>query len=387
MTPQMVLRRRRMHHRVDWISKGAGEAEGWKRTKERLVGACTPRALTQVRKRRTASYPAPWIWNIIADGMTDDRLTKEIKELLAKEGIEIFGFAPLPSSEELETILGKDYLETLPDSLSYMKKPAWRDPLLFLPWAKSAVCVALPYNTTRELSTDLISHGKTWISRYAWGDDYHDVLRKKLKPVQAFLHAQGFKARITVDSFPVLERTLAQKAGLGFIGNNGLLINSSAGSYLFLGEIFTDEEFPAIQPLMSLCRDCGRCVSACPSGALTGNGRVVPSLCLSSYNVEWKGDFPPSAPPFSGRLFGCDLCQEACPFNDGAPLSGERSFVPQPGLFAPEISLLFEDKKEKIEAMIKRTPLARRGVLGLMLSAEKLRRENQTKSEDTELSS
>lgn len=319
--------------------------------------------------------------------MTDDRLTKEIKELLAKEGIEIFGFAPLPSPEELETILNRDYLDTLPDSLSYMKKPAWRDPRLFLPWAKSAICVALPYNTTRELSTGYISKSRAWISRYAWGDDYHDVLRKKLKPVQTFLQAQGFRARITVDSFPVLERTLAQKAGLGFIGNNGLLIHPRAGSYLFLGEVLTDMEFPTSQPAVSLCSDCGRCVSTCPSGALTGNGRVVPSLCLSSYNVEWKGDFPPSAPPFSGRLFGCDLCQEACPFNNGAPLSGERSFVPRPGLFAPEISFLFEGNKGKIEAMIKRTPLERRGVLGLMLSAERLRRENQTKSEDTELSS
>ena len=319
--------------------------------------------------------------------MTDDRLTKDIKELLAKEGIDIFGFASLPSPDELESLLDKDYLESLPDSLSYLKKPAWRDPRLFLPWASSAICVALPYNTTRDFSKDHISQGEAWISRYAWGCDYHEFLRNKLRPVRSFLEARGFRARIAVDSFPVLERTLAQRAGLGFIGNNGLLINPEAGSYLFLGEVFSDAEFPCVEPAVSLCRDCGRCVSACPSGALTGDGRVVPSLCLPSFNVEWRGDFPPSAPRFSGRLFGCDLCQEACPFNHEKPLSRETSFAPKRGLFAPDIKVFLQNNGDNIETMIKKTPLERRGVHGLKLSAERILSEIQTKSEDTELSS
>lgn len=319
--------------------------------------------------------------------MTDDRLAKEIKELLAKEGIEIFGFAPLPSPEELETILNRDYLDALPDSLSYMKKPAWRDPRLFLPWAKNAICVALPYNTTRELSTGHISTSRAWISRYAWGDDYHDLLRTKLKPVRSLLQSLGYKAKIAVDSFPVLERMLAVRAGLGFIGNNGLLINPIFGSYLFLAEVLTDTQFPSSEHVASLCRDCGRCLSACPSRALSGGGRVNPSRCISSFNVEWNGKIPSFAPEFSGRLFGCDLCQEICPFNDGAPLSGERSFVPHAGLLAPEISAFAENDPATIAAMINKTPLERRGVEGLKLSADRIRLECHTKSEDTELSS
>ena len=319
--------------------------------------------------------------------MMDERLTREIKELLAKEGIKVFGFAPLPSPGELESILDNHYLDSLPESLSYMKKPVWRDPRLFLPWAKSAVCVALPYNTTRESSTEHTSKGRAWISRYAWGRDYHDLLRMKLKPVRSLLRALGFKAKIAVDSFPVLERTLAQRAGLGFIGNNGLLINPDFGSYLFLGEVLTDTEFPDAEAVVSLCRDCGKCVSACPSGALTGNGRVKPSLCVSSYNVEWKGELPSSAPLLAGRLFGCDLCQEACPYNRSAPLSDENGFEPGAGLFAPELNFFLNGGAEIMETLIKRTPLARRGARGLRLSAERIRRECQTKSEETELSS
>lgn len=346
-----------------------------------LAGIC------QKRYNCAASYPAPLIWNIIADMTTDDRLHEQVRELLAKEGIKVFGFAPLPSPGELESILDNHYLDSLPESLSYMKKPAWRDPRAYLPWAKSAVCVALPYNTTREPSTAHVSRGKAWISRYAWGGDYHDLLWTKLTPVKSLLRSQGFKAKIAVDSFPVLERTLAQRAGLGFIGNNGLLINPIFGSYIFLGEVITDDDFPISEPVVSPCRDCGKCVSTCPSGALTGNGRVVPSRCISSYNVEWKGELPPSAPAFSGRLFGCDLCQEVCPFNDRVPLSSEPAFAPRPGLFAPEISCFLQNHEKDIVAMIKRTPLERRGAPGLRLSAERIRLENQTKSEETELSS
>ncbi|HQO19208.1 MAG TPA: tRNA epoxyqueuosine(34) reductase QueG [Acidobacteriota bacterium] len=317
----------------------------------------------------------------------DDRLHEQIREVLAKEGIELFGFAPLPCPGELESILDDHYLDSLPKSLSYMKKPVWRDPRLFLPWAKSAVCVALPYNTTRESSAEHISRSKAWISRYAWGRDYHDLLRMKLKPVRSLLRALGFMAKIAVDSFPVLERTLARRAGLGFIGNNGLLINPDFGSYLFLGEVLTDAELPYTETLAMMCLDCAKCVSACPSGALTGNCRVDPSLCVSSYNVEWKGEFPSTAPRFSGRLFGCDLCQEACPYNRSAPLSDEKGFEPGAGLFAPEMNLFLKGENDLLQALIKRTPLARRGVQGLRLSAERIRRESQTKREETELSS
>jgi epoxyqueuosine reductase len=319
--------------------------------------------------------------------MIDDKLQSQIREILLKEGIDLFGFAQLPSREELGSILNPEYLSSLPRSLSFLKKPAWRDPQFYLQWAKSAVCVALPYNTTRELSRNHISKGKAWISRYAWGDDYHRVLRKKLKPLKAFLIGNGFKARIAVDSFPVLEKTLAVKAGIGFKGNNGVIINPKYGSFLFLGEVLTDAEFPAAEPIASLCRGCHLCVSACPSKALSGTGSVDPLLCASSITVEWKGDIPESAPPLSGRLFGCDICQEVCPFNRQAPLSREKAFSPHPGLFAPDIDQFINGKEDEIDKLVKGTPIERKGGEDLKRSAFKIAKESQTKSEETELSS
>jgi len=318
--------------------------------------------------------------------MADDRLVKEIREALTNEGIELFGFALLPSKKELESILNPSYLDSLPRSISFLKKPAWRDPRAYLPWAKSAVCVALPYNTSREPSTDYTSKGRAWISRYAWGEDYHFVLRNKLKPLKSLLLRSGYKARIAVDSFPLLEKRLAARAGLGFIGKNGLLINSELGSYLFLGEVITDAELPASQPVESLCGGCVKCVSACPSRALNKGG-VGPSLCVSSYNVEWNGALPDGCPPLQGRLFGCDLCQEACPFNKEAPLAEDPSFKPKVGLFAPDLMSFRESDDKTIEALVKKTPLERRGAEGLRNSADIISREHQTKRDETELSS
>jgi epoxyqueuosine reductase len=319
--------------------------------------------------------------------MTNDTLQNKIGEILQKEGIPLFGFAPLPSRQELESILNPGYLDSLPQSLSFLKKPAWRDPRFYLPWAKSAVCVAVSYNTTRELSRNHIAKGKAWISRYAWGDDYHRVLRKKLKPLNTFLIANGFKARIAVDSFPLLEKTMAIKAGIGFKCRSGVIINPKYGSFLFLGEVITDAEFPTAEPMNSLCKDCRICVSACPSKALAGDGSVNPSLCVSSITVEWKGDLPGNTPPLSGRLFGCDICQEVCPFNRDAPLSREKAFEPRPGLFAPDIIQFLGYNDEKLINLIEGTPLERKGVDGLRNTASKIRNECQTKSDETELSS
>jgi len=311
----------------------------------------------------------------------------EINEWCAENKIDLWGIAPFPNKQQFDKL----YLDNLPDSLNYLKKDVWENPKSYLPWARSVIIAAFPYNSTRENSNEITKKGKVWISRYAFGEDYHKVLRKKLKPLKDILIKNGYNAKICVDSFPILERSLALKAGLGFIGKNGLLINPAFGSFLFLAEIVTDLEmnqsFAPKSFKKDFCKNCQKCVSACPTKALMGDGRVNPSKCISSYNVEWKGALPEKTPSFFGNLFGCDICQEVCPFNKNAPLSKEIAFRPQEGLFAPSISDLLKHNEKEIYEMIKKTPLKRRGASQIIENLKKIISDAQTKSEDTELSS
>lgn len=312
----------------------------------------------------------------------------ELKSILLKENIEVFGISPILN----EPLLSESYKENLPPSLNYLKKEVWNNPKLLIPWAKSIISVALPYNTTREKSQNFTKSGRVWVSRYAFGEDYHKIFRNKLKSLKNFLIKKNYKARICVDSFPILERSYALRAGLGFIGRNGLLINPYLGSYIFLAEVVTDLEIetPKTQKNVffeDFCRNCLRCVKACPTKALIGDGKVNPSKCISSYNVEWRGKLPPNSPNLNNNLFGCDICQEVCPFNNKAPLTNEKSFYPKEGLFAPEISELIKKDEKELSEIIKGTPLERSGPLQIKENLRKIVEENQTKRVDTEVSS
>lgn len=310
----------------------------------------------------------------------------EIKTILLKENIEIFGFSPILNN----IFITESYKAMLPFSLEYLKKEVWNTPKLYIPWAKSVISVAVPYNTIKVKSRFFTKRERAWVSRYAFGEDYHKVLRNKLKPLKNFLIKKNLKARICVDSFPILERSYALKAGLGFIGKHGLLVNPNFGSYIFLGEVITDIQFDEqnMEPKKreNYCKDCLRCVKACPTKAITGDGSVNPLKCISSYNVEWKGKLPTYSPDFHGNLFGCDICQEVCPFNNKAPLTREKKFFPKKGLFAPKISELIKKDEKSITEMIKNTPLERRGALQIMENLKKIIIENQTKRDETEVS-
>ncbi len=222
--------------------------------------------------------------------------------------------------------------------LGYMSDSGGRrcDPRALFPWANGVFCAAMPYNTSRAMSAGFVHEGRSWVSRYAWGRDYHKVLRQKLKAAAALLEEAGHRARICVDSVPLLERALAVQAGLGFPGKNGMLIVPGWGSYVFLGELVTDLELPAEAPVPDGCGECEICFRGCPTGALRGPGTVDAGLCLSTWTIEYRGDFPPDVPPLHGHLFGCDRCQEVCPHNRRAPLCSDADFEPRNGWFSPD---------------------------------------------------
>ncbi|MBN2694370.1 tRNA epoxyqueuosine(34) reductase QueG [bacterium] len=184
------------------------------------------------------------------------------------------------------------------------------DPTLFFENYKSVIVVAENYNQKSENSSDFIN----FISKFAYGKDYHNVIRKKLKKLLIFLNKIGINGRISVDSAPVLEKFYAKEAGIGWQGRNSLIINKKYGSFIFLGFIFVDYKFENSIKISNLCGNCSKCIDACPTKALDVNG-LNPSKCISYHTIESKESIPEDV---SEQIFGCDICQNVCPWNNNS---------------------------------------------------------------------
>ena len=182
------------------------------------------------------------------------------------------------------------------------------------------------------------------VSRYALGRDYHKVLRKRLQTLATRLEETigPFGYRVFVDSAPVLEKALAEKAGLGWIGKHSNLLDRSAGSWFFLGELYTNLPLPVDQPVANHCGDCTRCLDVCPTGAIIAPYRVDARRCISYLTIELRSSIPESLRPLMGnRIYGCDDCQAVCPWNRFAQPTDETDFAPRHGLDAPQLRALF----------------------------------------------
>ena len=202
----------------------------------------------------------------------------------------------------------------------------------------------LPANA-QSATTVLADTRRGFISRYALGRDYHKVLRKRLQKLADRIEREigAFGYRVFTDSAPVLERALARNAGLGWIGKHTNLINMGAGSWFFLGEIYTDLELATDSaPGREYCGSCTRCISACPTGAITAPWQLDARRCISYLTIELQGSIPVEYRPLIGnRIFGCDDCQLVCPWNRYARLSAEADFRTRYGLDSPSLVELF----------------------------------------------
>jgi epoxyqueuosine reductase len=240
-----------------------------------------------------------------------------------------------------------------------------RDPRRVLPGARTAICAALRYHAAAPLSTEPHERGRGWISRYAWGDDYHEVLRQRLERLLALLRqelGQPFEARVYVDTGPVLERALARQTGVGWLGKNTCLLNQRLGSWFFLGEILTTLELPPSTPAADRCGSCTRCLDACPTQALVAPRVLDSTRCISYWTIEVKGAIPEAARPGIGRhVFGCDICQDVCPWNRRAPLSAVAGFAPRPGTVNPPLAELAALTAEDFRRLFRRSPVRRLG--------------------------
>ncbi len=202
------------------------------------------------------------------------------------------------------------------------------DPQLVLAGAKSVVVLAMNYWQGKS------EPGKAGrIARYAWGDDYHDVIERKLKQLNEFLENAGGRQRSYVDTGPVLERDFAATAGLGWHGKSTMLLNRSLGTWFFLAEIFTTLALPPDPPQAARCGSCTSCLDACPTGAITAPHRLDARRCISYLTIELKGSIPLELRPLIGdRIYGCDDCLDACPWNRFAQVSHEAAFAARPAV-------------------------------------------------------
>jgi epoxyqueuosine reductase len=207
------------------------------------------------------------------------------------------------------------------------------DPRNLLPSARSIICVGKIYNTPHPHTSGDPEHA--WISRYAWGEDYHDVLRAGLEELVRRMRDEAeFEHKICVDTAPLLERSYARDAGLGWIGRNTCLIHQYAGSWFFLGELLVSLELEPDTPVPDRCGSCTRCIDACPTRAIVpsagGGFELDARLCISYLTIERQGDVPSELRPGIGQhVFGCDICQDVCPWNSRAAMTLDSEFQPR----------------------------------------------------------
>ncbi len=270
------------------------------------------------------------------------RLVTQALEL----GFDLAGIAaaaPVPGAGRLLGWLEAGYH----GSMAYMESTASlrTDPRRVLPGCRSVVAVAMTYHTSRPPSREaLAAHpGTVWISRYAWGRDYHRILKKRLVRLGRWLAEEvpGAGWRAFVDTGPVLEREWAARAGLGWIGKNGCLINRRFGSELFLGVLLTTAALEPSQPASAHCGRCTACLDACPANAFPEPGLVDGRRCVAALTVEHRGPVEPPLRAAIGRMIaGCDICQEVCPWNRRAPADLHPEFLPAPHRYLPALEAM-----------------------------------------------
>jgi epoxyqueuosine reductase len=250
--------------------------------------------------------------------------------------------------------------------MKYLSDPRRRSSQGAFPDIRSVIVCALNYNTGLPRSTDVTrlpddSEPRGWISRYAWGDDYHEVMQEKLNELVVALRVrfhEPFEARAYTDTGPLHERIFAKYAGLGWLGKNTLLLNQRLGSWIFLGAILTTLDLAqtledGALPPPDLCGSCRRCIDACPTQAFVEPYVMDARRCISYLTIELRGAIPGELrEPMGSHVFGCDICQDVCPWNRRAPATPKKEFRPRTFPAAIRTPLLEDTPGENIESLI-----------------------------------
>ncbi|HET9179489.1 MAG TPA: tRNA epoxyqueuosine(34) reductase QueG [Terriglobia bacterium] len=259
-----------------------------------------------------------------------------LKQKALETGFDLVGVAPVGVWEDLK--FARQWVEQgYGGEMRYLENPRRHDPRLVLPTAQSVLCVGLIYNAAFPYSTeasagpsvdeikpassmpfDGAAGPRAWISRYAWGQDYHETMRLRLEKLRQAIESlePGAETRVYVDTGPIVERAFARYSGIGWTGKNTCLINPVKGSWFFLGVVLTSLAIGPDLPAPDRCGSCTRCLDACPTGALTTPYVMDASRCIAYFNIELKGPIPEQyRQKIGANMFGCDICQDVCPWN------------------------------------------------------------------------
>ena len=308
-------------------------------------------------------------------------------ELARAAGFDLCGIAAAAEFPELAHL--EEWLERgHAGEMRYLHDARRRSPALAMQGARSVIVCALNYNTALPSSTEARapanaqSSPRGWISRYAWGDDYHNVLGEKLEALIQKLRGEipePFEARAYVDTGPIVERVAAKYAGLGWLAKNTCLINEELGSWLFLGVIVTTLEIAtpldsAETPAPDLCGNCSLCVDACPTGAIVEPYVLDARRCISYLTIELRSAIPLEfREPVGRHVFGCDICQDVCPWNRRAPVTALPDFQPrriaERTLFSPDLEWLLSLTEEEFRAAFRGSPVKRAKWRGMVRNA------------------
>jgi epoxyqueuosine reductase len=301
--------------------------------------------------------------------VSDPALAARAKSVALEAGFDLAGIARAEAPPEL-SFLARWVARGYAGEMGYLAgQVAKRSDLrAAFPWARSVLCVGLQYDTPHPYSTEA-SADRGWISRYAWGEDYHDVMKAMLDRVVLGLRAEAgpLEARTYVDTGPVAEKAWAAAAGLGAWGKNTCLLHPEHGSWFFLGEIVTDLDLPADAPRADMCGSCTACIDACPTRAIVEPYVLDATLCISYLTIELRGAVPEERREGVGRhVFGCDICQDVCPWNRRRRHQGGAAFEPRRGSLLPDLAELASLDAEAFRERFRRSPLKRAKRRGLL---------------------
>ena len=302
----------------------------------------------------------------------EKHLVDRLREEALRLGFSRIGIAPAISPVRHDTFrkwLDQGYAGVMHQWLT-RHEPLRADPASLLANCQSIISLATDYASTDPLPP---APGQGRVSRYAWSEDYHDLLRSRLMAMERWLHtaAPGCHTRGVVDSAPLAERDHAWMAGLGWIGKNTMLIDPDAGSWFFLSSLLTDLVLPFDSPLkVDHCGTCTACLDACPTGALPAPRLLDANRCISSLSIEDHGVVDESLRAGFGQwIFGCDICQDVCPWNRHAPTNPIAEFLPNPGMNPVELESILSLNAADFRLRFSDTPLARAKRRGLLRSA------------------
>ncbi|HET7695879.1 MAG TPA: tRNA epoxyqueuosine(34) reductase QueG [Vicinamibacterales bacterium] len=293
----------------------------------------------------------------------------EIKSRAAELGFDLCGIAAATDYKELGFLrewIARGYA----GEMGYLARSAERraDVRAVVPSAASVISLGTVYDTDRPYSTEIAGTSAALIARYAWGEDYHDVIQQRMDALLAWMRERAgsaFEARAYVDTGPVQERVYAQYAGLGWIGKNTCLINPELGSWLFLSEIICSLDLEPDAPALDQCGSCTLCIDSCPTDAIAAPYVVDATRCLSYLTIELKGEIPiDQRESLGNHAYGCDVCQEVCPWN--AQPAGEDAagspWLPRAAFDGRSLAGLWRTPDAELRAAMKKSAMTRAGV-------------------------